>query len=91
MGGGGEGCGEGGGISGGGGDGGGGDGSGGHGEGGGGGSGGGISGGGGEVGGAGEEELQAAAFNFEGSVRVWSDYLQVAMVSSGTGKKQWHR
>lgn len=48
-------------------------------------------GGGGEVGGAGEEELQAAAFNFEGSVRVWSDYLQVAMVSSGTGKKQWHR
>jgi hypothetical protein len=24
----------------------------------------------------GEEELQAAAFNFEGSVRVWSDYLQ---------------
>jgi len=28
------------------------------------------------VGGAGEEELQAAAFNFEGSVRVWSDYLQ---------------
>ena len=34
-----------------------------------------TAGGDGEVG---EEELQAAAFNFEGSVRVWSDYLQVA-------------
>ena len=29
----------------------------------------------------GEGELQAAAFNFEGSVRVWSDYLQAALVS----------